>query len=137
MHIEIKYEDGYKTSLDIEGNLPKGKLIEKVVRFFNAELSSYHALESSYTDEELTIRERLEFFLKYDENAPKEWFTTSEIKKKYEEVYGAGIKLSTISTYLARMYRDGVLERKGNRFRREYRVITAQSQEDYEKTKSM
>jgi len=69
--------------------------------------------------EPLSVRERLESFLKYE--YPNVWFTSMDIKKHYGRVYDP-INLSTVSTYLARMYNRGILERRGNRTQREYRV---------------
>jgi hypothetical protein len=51
---------------------------------------------------------------------PRVWFSSLDVKRQYESVYGK-INLSTVSTYLARMYRDNILERRGNRTQREYR----------------
>lgn len=69
--------------------------------------------------EPLSVRERLESFLKYE--YPHVWFTSMEIKNQYERVYDH-INISTVSTYLARMYNRDLLERRGNRIQREYRV---------------
>jgi hypothetical protein len=69
--------------------------------------------------ESLSVRERLELFLKYE--YPQVWFTSTDIKNHYERVYDP-INQSTVSTYLARMCARGVLERRGNRVQREYRV---------------
>ncbi|MEA1944341.1 MAG: hypothetical protein U9N07_03245 [Euryarchaeota archaeon] len=69
--------------------------------------------------EPLSVRERLESFLKYE--YPNVWFTSMDIKKQYGRVYDP-INLSTVSTYLARMYNRDILERRGNRTQREYRV---------------
>jgi hypothetical protein len=73
--------------------------------------------------EALTIKERLASFLRYDERAPKGWFTSSQILRIYEEAFGESVRLSTVSTYLASLYVDGILERKGSRAKREYRVL--------------
>ncbi len=67
----------------------------------------------------LSVRERLESFLKYE--YPHVWFTSSDVKKHYGRIYDQ-INLSTVSTYLARMYNRELLERRGNRMQREYRV---------------
>jgi len=69
--------------------------------------------------ESLSVRERLELFLKYE--YPQVWFTSTDIKNHYERVYDP-INQSTVSTYLARMCARGVLERRGNRVQREYKV---------------
>jgi len=68
---------------------------------------------------DLTLRQRLEMFIKYDFDA--EWFTSKDVKRAYEEKFDT-IPLSTVSTYLARMYQEGILERRGNRNERRYRL---------------
>ena len=77
-------------------------------------------LRDKINDTTLTISERLELFLKYE--YPHVWFTSQEIQGHYERVYGF-IKLSTVSTYLSRMYRKNTLQRRGNRTQREYMYI--------------
>lgn len=67
----------------------------------------------------LTLKERLEMFLRFE--YPRVWFSSLDVKRQYESVYGK-INLSTVSTYLARMYRDNILLRRGNRNQREYRL---------------
>lgn len=119
-----------KTTLEFEGPMWK----DQVIRFLDAlEFPSHEPEASTSTntisetdidyqalmDEELTIKERLEMFLKYE--YPKVWFTSQDVREAYERVFDP-IKLSTVSTYLSRMYRDGTLERRGNRSQREYRV---------------
>ncbi|MHC1570426.1 MAG: transcriptional repressor [Methermicoccaceae archaeon] len=70
-------------------------------------------------DSELTLRQRLEMFIKYDLDA--EWFTSRDVKRAYEQKFDS-ISLSTVSTYLSRMFQDGILERMGNRNERRYRL---------------
>lgn len=74
---------------------------------------------SRLKNESLTIKERLELFLNFEYE--EQWFTSLEVKKDYDRTYG-NINLSTVSTYLSRMYREGKLERTGNRNQRKYRV---------------
>ncbi|AEH61342.1 transcriptional repressor, CopY family [Methanosalsum zhilinae DSM 4017] len=78
------------------------------------------SLKEKLNDATLTINERLELFLKYE--YPRVWFTSQDIQQHYERIYG-NIKLSTVSTYLSRMYRKQLLERRGNRNQRQYRYI--------------
>ncbi|MCZ7373015.1 MAG: hypothetical protein O8C60_05070 [Candidatus Methanoperedens sp.] len=73
--------------------------------------------EGSHQDT-LTLKERLEMFLRFE--YPRIWFTSLDVKRQYEVVYGK-INLSTVSTYLARMHRDDILDRRGNHNQREYR----------------
>jgi len=77
-------------------------------------------------DTKLTINERLELFLKYE--YPRVWFSSQDIQQHYEKIYGP-IKLSTVSTYLSRMFGKEILERRGNRTQREYRYISDEPSE--------
>ncbi|WP_340819026.1 hypothetical protein [Methanolobus sp. WCC4] len=79
-------------------------------------------------NESLTINERLELFLRYE--YPRVWFSSQDVQQHYERVYGT-IKQSTVSTYLSRMYRKNLLERRGNRTQREYRYIADEPESTY------
>jgi len=84
------------------------------------QLQNRQSLQERLGDTTLTINERLELFLKYE--YPRVWFTSQNVQQHYERIYG-NIKLSTVSTYLSRMYRRNLLERRGNRTQREYMYI--------------
>ena len=83
---------------------------------------------SRMKNESLTIKERLELFLhfEYQDN----WFTSLDVKRDYDRVYGT-INLSTVSTYLSRLYRENKLERWGNRNQRKYRLKAEGEQQEY------
>lgn len=83
---------------------------------------------SRLKNESLTIKERLELFLNFEYK--DQWFTSLEVKRDYDRVYPS-IKLSTVSTYLSRLYREGKLERMGNRNQRKYRLRTEMEQPAY------
>ena len=51
-----------------------------------------------------------------------DWFTSNEVCELYEVIFREGIKMSTVSTYLARLTEDGYLIRKGNVSQRLYSV---------------
>jgi hypothetical protein len=74
-----------------------------------------------------TIKERLRLFLKFEFTG--NWFNTVEVKSKYERQYGEEIKVSTVSTYLTRLYNEGFLERRGNRVEREYHLINVDAED--------
>lgn len=127
INVEIE-EDGGRTSMRFEGGLCR----ERAVRYIKAHKASSEPQESkqktadsrglsaSKVDEDLTLKERLRLFLKFDYN--DRWFSSRGAKRAYERAYGEDIGLSTVSTYLSRMYREGFLERRGSRAEREYRV---------------
>lgn len=85
-----------------------------------AEARKTPRFQERLNDSSLTISERLELFLKYE--YPRVWFSSQDVQQHYERVYGS-IKQSTVSTYLSRMFRKAILERRGNRTQREYKYI--------------
>ena len=85
-----------------------------------AEVRRTPRFQERLNDSSLTISERLELFLKYE--YPRIWFSSQDVQQHYERVYGP-IKQSTVSTYLSRMFRKSILERRGNRTQREYKYI--------------
>jgi|Deesub1362A_J573_1020465.scaffolds.fasta_scaffold02030_5 hypothetical protein len=140
--IEIFDEDGTKISIEFEGARWKEKLLQFIDAFPISEggRDVFHPAQKPIfpSFEPLSVRERLEYYLKYE--FPPIWFTSRDLKEAYERKYGEEIKLSTVSTYLARMHREGLLERRGNRANREYRYIHQSSEritsvDQFERTK--
>jgi len=94
----------------------------------NRELQISEEEYSKLKNESLTIKQRLELFLNYEYK--NQWFTSLEVKRDYERVYG-NINLSTVSTYLSRMYRENKLERVGNRNQRKYQIREEPEPQEY------
>jgi hypothetical protein len=82
---------------------------------------------SDLSADKTTLKERLTLFLRFEFS--ESWFTTQDVKSKYDDMYAEEIKLSTVSTYLTRLFNEGFLERRGNRIEREYHVINVDVQE--------
>jgi len=134
VRVEVMDEEGLKTSMEKEGDLQSEALkpitIRSIIRFLEDQLSSSSVKNPyEYEGEDLTIKERVASFLRYDERAPKGWFTSSQLRRIYEEVFGENVRLSTVSTYLSNMYSGGILERKGSRAMRQYRLFHTESME--------
>jgi hypothetical protein len=132
VRVEVTNEEGVKTSWEREADLSsemlKLLLIRNITKFLEDQLSSSSAMNPYECEgEELTIKQRLTSFLRYDERAPKDWFTSSQVKRIYEDVYEENVRLSTISTYLASLHSEGVLLRKGSRAMRQYRMVPTES----------
>lgn len=130
MRIRIEIEDGgLKSSHEFEAqNMDGEALREKIIGFLSASgifegkderaaIAPKHDYGSSGT-----IMDRLEKFIKYEFS--NTWFTSQELRERYETVED-DIKLSTVSTYLSRMNHDNLLEKRGNRNNRQYRLIEA------------
>jgi hypothetical protein len=128
MRIRIEIEDkGLKSSHEFESqNMDGEALREKIIGFLSAsgvfEGADGHGASSANARDYSngTLMDRLEGFVRYEFS--NTWFTTQELRERYETI-ADDIKLSTVSTYLSRMNRDGILDRRGNRNNRQYRVI--------------
>ncbi|HNX39436.1 MAG TPA: hypothetical protein PKK11_02550 [Methanothrix sp.] len=126
MRIRIEIEDkGLKSSHEFESQEVDGEALrDRIIGFLSASgvfegrgQSVARAHDHGSTG---TLMERLEGFIKYEFS--NTWFTTQELRERYETV-ADDIKLSTVSTYLSRMNRDGMLDKRGNRNNRQYRLI--------------
>ncbi len=121
--VHIIKEDGTKAFAEFSGefwNMSATKFILSSAKTRPAPIPPISSSVEDIPQESLTLKERLEMFLRFE--YPRTWFTSLDVKRHYESVYGK-INLSTVSTYLARMHRDNILERKGNHNQREYRFI--------------
>jgi DNA-binding transcriptional ArsR family regulator len=146
MRIRIEIEDkGLKSSHEFESqNVDGDALRDRIVGFLSAsgvfdsrpEESMSKASSRDYSGK--TLMERLESFIRFEFSST--WFTTQELRERYETV-ADDIKLSTVSTYLSRMNRDGLLDKRGNRNNRQYRLVEnveqqATSQHNYQRQNS-
>lgn len=75
---------------------------------------------SSYDVSSLSQKDKVFALLK--NNHAGEWVRSQDVQKEYEIIFGEKIKLSSLSTYLARFHVGGALERKGSRAQREYKL---------------
>jgi hypothetical protein len=130
VRVEVTNDAGMKSSIEKEGAIQLGMLkrdvINEVLRFLEEQLSliPVQDIRDPYI-EGLTIKERLASFLQYDPHAPRDWFTSSQIQRIYEENFEESVRLSTISTYLANLHTEGILAWKGSRAKRQFRVVHA------------
>ena len=118
--IHLAKDDGTRADAEFSGKF----LAISATKFILSAAKNKEPPEASFStsideSQPLTLKERLEMFLRFE--YPRVWFSSLDVKKQYESVYGK-INLSTVSTYLARMYRDNMLLRRGNRNQREYRL---------------
>ncbi|NYT02478.1 MAG: hypothetical protein GKC10_06965 [Methanosarcinales archaeon] len=132
MKIRIEIEDeGTRSSFEFESKgVERSSIRERVVDFLNASgvFSDPEVPAASQSKLETggTLMDKLRYFIEYE--FPDSWFTTQSLRERYETVC-EDIKLSTVSTYLSRMNRDGILDRRGNRNNREYRLMETERRE--------
>ncbi len=126
IRIEIENED-LKSSHEFESKDMDGEALrDKIIGFlsasgvFDGKVESVESHESAKDHGKGTLMEKLESFIRYEFS--NTWFTTQELRERYETL-ADDIKLSTVSTYLSRMNRDGILDKRGNRNNRHYRLI--------------
>ena len=50
------------------------------------------------------------------------WFTTNDLCDSFQDIFSMQLKTTTGSTYLARLYEEGFLERSGSRNERKYKL---------------
>ncbi len=128
--VNVDEKSGKITQLTVSGD---GLQMDTVQKALSAFAKNFGGTEGSQQEpamardvpdlaaDKYTIKERLRLFLKFEFR--NLWFTSLRVKEDYERQYGEAIKISTVSTYLTRLYNEGFLERRGNRVGREYHVI--------------
>jgi DNA-binding transcriptional ArsR family regulator len=125
MKVKIEIEDdGMRSTHVFEGEIVRDKVIDFLAAagvFREGAKNGFRDAAPPKPEDNRTLRDRLEIFVR--EEFPESWFSSNELRDRYEAV-SDDIKLSTVSTYLSRMYYDGVLERRGNRNQRQYRLVT-------------
>jgi hypothetical protein len=126
IRIDLEDSEGAKYNFSLEGNVTRDKMLKifELMDLINIEESE----ESPQLD---SIGSKIWYMV--DKHFPLGKFTSSEILEKYEDEYGEPIKLSIISTYLARFATKGkiVRERQGREWA--YQIIKlAQKQRNLE-----
>ncbi len=124
MKVKIEIEDkGMRSTHVFEGAIVRERVIDFLTAagVFSEGSDQMPEVPFPKSEDSRTLRDRLEIFIR--EEFPDSWFSSNELRDRYETV-SDDIKLSTVSTYLSRMFYDGVLERRGNRTQRQYRLVT-------------
>jgi len=94
IRIDVRDKDGAKYDFKIEGNVTK----DKVLKIF--ELMDLINIEDEQTPNLDSVGGKI--WNVVENSFPTGRFTSSEVLEKYEDEYNQPIKLSVISTYLAR-----------------------------------
>jgi hypothetical protein len=103
IRIDVRDKDGAKYDFKIEGNITK----EKALKIF--ELMDLINIEEEQTPNLDSISGKIWNIV--ENSFPVGKFTSSEILEKYEDEYNEPIKLSVVSTYLARFASRNRIER--------------------------
>jgi len=103
IRIDVQDKDGAKYDFKIEGNVTK----EKVLKIF--ELMDLINIEEEQAPNLDSVGGKIWNVI--ENSFPAGRFTSSEVLEKYEDEYNEPIKLSVISTYLARFASRNRIER--------------------------
>ncbi len=138
--IEIEDSPGEKETITIQGDNLWGKLLKYKHLLmdmpeqmdFSGDLKSEEYDLTSFekpfwfpSESKLKNMSRKEkLFLLLKEMHPNDWVKSQHLKREYVNIFDENISLSSVSTYLARLHRDGFVERRGSRAQREYRLMS-------------
>ena len=103
IRIDVQDKDGAKYDFKIEGNVTK----EKVLKIF--ELMDLINIEEEQAPNLDSVGGKIWNVI--ENSFPTGRFTSSEVLEKYEDEYNEPIKLSVVSTYLARFASRNRIER--------------------------
>jgi hypothetical protein len=107
IRIDLEDTDGAKYNFNIEGNITR----DKVLKIF--ELMDLMNIEEQENVPQLdSVGAKIWHIV--DKYFPMGRFTSNEILEKYEDEYSEPIKLSIVSTYLARFNTKGRINRLRN-----------------------
>ncbi|MCS7113680.1 MAG: hypothetical protein RMJ00_00795 [Nitrososphaerota archaeon] len=116
--IEFLDKDGSRFTISIEGNVSRSKITRILdMMEFMGHLSGEPEVEEEVG---MTKFERVKKIV--ESRFQDSWFSSRDVKFAYEDEYGESIPLSTISTYLQRMHRNGFLQRSGSQNQHIYRL---------------
>lgn len=116
VRIDVEDDEGTRYKLDLEGKITR----DKVIKVF--ELMDLINIEENDEAPNLdSVGAKIWNII--DKNFPLGRFTSSEVLEKYEDEYNEPIKLSIISTYLARFAVKGRVERAKHGREWTYQII--------------
>ena len=129
MRVELFDNEGNKYTIAFEGQITRDKAIRlldlvELLGGIPGETSNQpiHAIHqnnfSRFEKVKIIIQQRF----------PLIWFSSKEIQSTYEQELKEPISLSTVSTYLARMTKRGILLRSGNSNNLKYKISTLRLQ---------
>jgi len=118
LKVEFCDGNGEQVTVAFSGQFTKERILQ-LIDLFSPVVDQHNIASKSNITR--TLKDKIEDIIR--EKFNNFWFTSKDILTVYEEKYQETIKLSTISTYLTRLYTNGYLERKGNRSCWQYRPV--------------
>ena len=109
--IELEDDEGSKYNLSLEGNFSKEKILQVIELMDIVRSDSSRAITNPLQEKSNTLSVDSKIWNIVEESFYFNTFTSSDIVNIYKKKYNETIKLSIISTYLARYCAKGKLNR--------------------------
>ena len=109
--IELEDDEGSKYNLSLEGNFSKEKILQVIELMDLVRSDSSRAITNPLQEKKNTLSVDSKIWNIVEESFYFNTFTSSDIVNIYKKKYNETIKLSIISTYLARYCSKGKLNR--------------------------
>ncbi len=125
--LKIEYEDPEtddKVVIVIEGSLKSArKILDSIISQQN-EAEERPESVNDVDIESMTTKDKLTYIIV--STLKNGWFTSQDVSDFYKDTFKTEISMSTISTYLNRLWQkgSGILDRSGNRTGYKYRLRT-------------
>ena len=121
MRVEVFDEDGNRYTVSIDGRVTRDKAL-RILDMVEL-LGGLPGIQmKSNSIEGMTKIERVLHIA--EKHFPLVWFSTKEIKMAYEDEIGEKVNLSTVSTYLSRLAKRGMLLKTKDSNNISYRLLT-------------
>ena len=130
MRVELFDNEGNKYTIAFEGQITRDKAIRlldlvELLGGMPGETSTNQPI-NSIDQNNFSRFEKVKMIIQ--QRFPLIWFSSKEIQSTYEQELKEPISLSTVSTYLARMTKRGILLRSGNSNNLKYKIATLKIQ---------
>ncbi|MCL2135209.1 MAG: hypothetical protein FWH37_06610 [Candidatus Bathyarchaeota archaeon] len=126
MRVELFDNNGVKYTLAVEGSITRDKALQllDMMELIGVMPNETQASNNSNNvfPTELSLFEKVQKIIQ--KNFPIVWFSSKEVLLIYEQELKEPVKLSTVSTYLARMTTQGLLIRTGTGNNVKYKTVS-------------
>jgi hypothetical protein len=125
MRIELFDNEGNKYTVAFEGHVTRNKAVRllDLVELLGGVSSGNINQGINFSNNELSKYAKVNIIIK--KSYPMIWFSSKNIQYTYENEYKEPISLSTVSTYLSRMAKRGLLIRTGSSNRLKYKIASS------------
>ena len=130
MRVELFDNEGNKYTIAFEGQITRDKAIRllDLVELLGGMPGETSTAQSIHTMDRNNLSKFEKVKIIIQKRFPLIWFSSKEIQATYEQELKEPISLSTISTYLSRMTKRGILLKSGNSNNLKYKINSIRSQ---------